>query len=152
MGKIKIIIFSTKKTFVLLLFIILASGCVTEVVNKEQAKILKTNVVNSKLGLIKVDFFQVDRTYDIQITSENFKAKEGLYTFSIARMIDCPKKFEDIQNSKGQILSADSFLVKENSKNQSIYRKISTDQLPDKLILTARIQNKDSLLFCSTFN
>lgn len=152
MSKIKIIFLTMKKDFVLLLFIFLVSGCVTEVVNTDQVKILKTNVVNSKLGLIKVDFIQVGSTFDIQITSENFKAKEGLYTFSIARMTDCPKKFDEIQNSKGQILSADSVLIKENSKNQSIYRKISTDQLPDKLILTARLQNKDSLLFCSTFN
>lgn len=152
MGKIIILFLSFKKQFVFLLFIFLLAGCVTEVVSTEQNKLLKTNVVNSKLGLIKVDFIQIGSTYDIQITSENFKAKEGLYTFSIARMTACPKKFEDIQISKGQILSADSVLLKDNKKNQSIYRKISTDQLPDKLILTARLQNKDSLLFCSTFN
>lgn len=125
------------------------TSCVTEVIEKEKISLIKSHNIKSKLGNFKVEFYQVQNTYDVQITSENFIAKEGLYTFSFARAEKCPKDFADLQSIQ-HIAPTDAVMIT-NSQSQSVYRKISLDQLPDKLILTARIKNKDSLLLCSTF-
>lgn len=137
------------RLIIISLLSICASSCVTEVVEKEKTALIKSHTIKSKLGDFKVEFYQVQNTYDALITSENFVAKEGLYTFSFARTEKCPKDFAELQSVQ-HIAPTDAVMMT-NSQPQSVYRKISIDQLPNKLILTARIKQKDSLLICSSF-
>lgn len=126
------------------------SGCVTEVIEKEKPKPLKVHNIPSKLGTFNLQISQLDATYDIQMTSEDFSAREGLYTFSYTVADKCPKTLSELQQLKN-VISTDAVLIKAGVKKQFIYKKISTDIIPNKMLLTARINEKDSLLLCSSF-